>query len=78
MLQAKRGPDDTVQGRAWAACQKAVREYDESLVQGWKEDIDTLLVFVRPLLHPPCRIERALIVSLLGWTILCRIDSFQY
>ena len=31
---------------AWAACAKALREYDEAMIQGWKEEIDTLLVFV--------------------------------
>ncbi|OSD08781.1 hypothetical protein PYCCODRAFT_1401530 [Trametes coccinea BRFM310] len=30
---------------AWAACAKALREYDEDMVQAWKEEIDTLLVF---------------------------------
>ncbi|KAI0943599.1 hypothetical protein AcW1_002728 [Taiwanofungus camphoratus] len=30
---------------AWSACAKALREHDESMVQGWKEEIDTLLVF---------------------------------
>ena len=37
---------------AWAACAKALREYDEDMIQDWKEEIDTLLVFVRmPRLH---------------------------
>ncbi|PIL29064.1 hypothetical protein GSI_09112 [Ganoderma sinense ZZ0214-1] len=30
---------------AWAACAKALREYDEAMIQDWKEEIDTLLVF---------------------------------
>ncbi|KAI0336714.1 hypothetical protein GY45DRAFT_1315330 [Cubamyces sp. BRFM 1775] len=30
---------------AWAACAKALREYDEDMIQAWKEEIDTLLVF---------------------------------
>ncbi|KAI0705357.1 hypothetical protein C8Q76DRAFT_696881 [Earliella scabrosa] len=30
---------------AWAACAKALREYDEDMIQDWKEEIDTLLVF---------------------------------
>ncbi|CDO70183.1 hypothetical protein BN946_scf184774.g11 [Trametes cinnabarina] len=30
---------------AWAACAKALREHDEDMVQAWKEEIDTLLVF---------------------------------
>ncbi|KAI0360450.1 hypothetical protein OH77DRAFT_1393088 [Trametes cingulata] len=29
---------------AWAACAKALREYDEDMIQDWKEEIDTLLV----------------------------------
>ena len=28
-----------------------VEKYDEELVKGWKEDIDTLLVFVSSLVH---------------------------
>lgn len=35
---------------AWAACAKALREYDEDMIQDWKEEIDTLLVFVSKLL----------------------------
>ena len=31
---------------AWAACAQALREYDEHMIQDWKEEIDTLLVFV--------------------------------
>lgn len=34
---------------AWAACAKALREYDEDMIQDWKEEIDTLLVFVSSL-----------------------------
>ena len=34
---------------AWAACAKALREYDEAMIQDWKEEIDTLLVFVSTL-----------------------------
>ncbi|KAI1786909.1 hypothetical protein LXA43DRAFT_747454 [Ganoderma leucocontextum] len=30
---------------AWAACAKALREDDEAMIQDWKEEIDTLLVF---------------------------------
>ncbi|KAI0659375.1 hypothetical protein C8Q70DRAFT_1045226 [Cubamyces menziesii] len=30
---------------AWASCAKALREYDEDMIQAWKEEIDTLLVF---------------------------------
>ncbi|RPD61654.1 hypothetical protein L226DRAFT_545226 [Lentinus tigrinus ALCF2SS1-7] len=30
---------------AWAACAKALRDHDEDMIQDWKEEIDTLLVF---------------------------------
>ncbi|KAH9849593.1 hypothetical protein C2E23DRAFT_888082 [Lenzites betulinus] len=30
---------------AWAACARALREFDEDMIQDWKEEIDTLLVF---------------------------------
>ncbi|KAI0695068.1 hypothetical protein C8T65DRAFT_49791 [Cerioporus squamosus] len=29
----------------WANCVRALRDYDEHMVKGWKEDIDSLLVF---------------------------------
>ena len=35
------GPND-----AWGSCVKALRDYDEHMVRGWKEDVDSLLVFV--------------------------------
>ncbi|KAI0738698.1 hypothetical protein C8Q80DRAFT_1113622 [Daedaleopsis nitida] len=35
----------TVTGDPWASCVKALREYDEHMVRGWKEDVDSLLVF---------------------------------
>ncbi|KAH9939057.1 uncharacterized protein BXZ73DRAFT_89140 [Epithele typhae] len=30
---------------AWVECLKVLREYDEQMVRGWKEDVDSLLVF---------------------------------
>ncbi|KAI0773248.1 hypothetical protein BD413DRAFT_540348 [Trametes elegans] len=30
---------------AWSKCVKALREHDHHVVQGWKEDVDSLLVF---------------------------------
>ena len=35
----------------WAAMAKTIREVDEDKVMDYKEDIDTLLVFVRKLLY---------------------------
>ena len=31
----------------WSVCAKTVQKYDENIVRNWKEEIDTLLVFVR-------------------------------
>ena len=31
----------------WSTCAKTVQKYDENIVRNWKEEIDTLLVFVR-------------------------------
>jgi len=31
----------------WSACAKTVQKHDENIVKNWKEEIDTLLVFVR-------------------------------
>ncbi|KAI0628057.1 hypothetical protein C8Q77DRAFT_1162530 [Trametes polyzona] len=41
------GPSITSSGPngAWSNCVKALREHDQHLVQGWKEDVDSLLVF---------------------------------
>lgn len=51
-----------------AAMANAVREYDEEQVQNCKEDIDTLLVFVRSwptnLTFPP-------LTRWIGWLVLC-------
>ncbi|CAL1717052.1 unnamed protein product [Somion occarium] len=29
----------------WSACSRALKQYDESMIKNWKEDIDTVLVF---------------------------------
>lgn len=39
--------EPTSAAQAWTACIEALRKRDEHMIQGWKEDIDTLLVFVR-------------------------------
>jgi hypothetical protein len=39
--------DGTFKG--WSACAQAMRTYDEQLVQGWKEELDTLLLLVSVL-----------------------------
>ncbi|KAJ8473754.1 hypothetical protein ONZ51_g7680 [Trametes cubensis] len=43
----KHGPSIASSGpnSAWASCVKALRDHDQQLVQGWKEDVDSLLVF---------------------------------
>ncbi|CAL1714103.1 unnamed protein product [Somion occarium] len=35
----------TSASEAWRTCSKRLREHDKHMVKGWKEDIDTLLVF---------------------------------
>lgn len=38
----------------WSTCAKSVQKYDENIVRNWKEEIDTLLVFVRvPDIYTP-------------------------
>jgi hypothetical protein len=32
---------------SWSICAQTVQKYDETIVRNWKEEIDTLLVFVR-------------------------------
>ncbi|KAI0333889.1 hypothetical protein GY45DRAFT_1368021 [Cubamyces sp. BRFM 1775] len=43
----KHGPSIASSGpnSAWASCARALRDHDQQLVQGWKEDVDSLLVF---------------------------------
>ena len=48
--QERETPSIWASSEAWAACAKALREYDEAMIQDWKEEIDTLLVFVSVLL----------------------------
>ena len=54
-------PDATV---SWAKCNDVLREYDEAMIKGWKEEIDTHLVFVSLLysiaqFHSPRGLRRA-------------------
>lgn len=54
--QRPRGKDETHyilagQPTGWAALDKVIREFDEEKVRDCKEDIDTLLVFVRILMR---------------------------
>jgi hypothetical protein len=49
--QAKAGPaikdeGDDVNFQGWKACADAMRDFDEHLIKGWKEEIDTLLLLV--------------------------------
>lgn len=60
---------------AWRECANKFRKYDKSMVQGWKEEIDTLLVFVNRMLQP---ITLVIAYGLLGWSFLGRGHCFQY
>jgi hypothetical protein len=42
--------EDHASFKGWSACADAMHKYDENLVKGWKEEIDTLLLLVSPLL----------------------------
>jgi len=35
------------EGGHWATMQKGVNKHDDELCKGWKDDLDTMLVFVR-------------------------------
>ena len=43
--------DTKTAAKAWSSCARAMMEYDEANVKRWKEEIDTLLVFVSDLLY---------------------------
>lgn len=36
----------------WSACSRALKQYDENMIRNWKEDIDTVLVFVSTRTNP--------------------------
>jgi hypothetical protein len=38
------GKEDMQEG--WATCLKVMTEHDQTLVKGWREEIDGLLIFV--------------------------------
>ena len=50
---------DKTKTEVWSDAYEAVRSYYEELVLRWKEELDTLLVYVRappithPIVHPP-------------------------
>jgi hypothetical protein len=69
-LQAASGPYISV-GTGWPAMARIVHEVDAQKIQDYKEDIDTILVFVRHSIYLP-RLE--LICRSLGWSILCSFD----
>ena len=43
--------DTKTAAKAWSSCVRAMMEYDEANVKRWKEEIDTLLVFVSGFLY---------------------------
>ena len=57
----------------WAKISKLLRQYDERKIQNCKEDIDTLLVFVR-ISYPKNHIWAN--IGMQGRVILGRTDSF--
>lgn len=66
---------------AWAACAKALRDYDEDMIQDWKEEIDTLLVFVS--CPSPSMLRRPLTSQcspriMTGRSVLCCADGIQH
>jgi len=34
-------------GDPWEKCFKKVKDYDEDMCEGWREEVDNLLIFVR-------------------------------
>ena len=71
---------------AWAACAKALREYDEDMIQDWKEEIDTLLVFVSiPSCYAPVTNTTTALSHMLtprlgstGWSVFCSSNGIHH
>lgn len=40
------GDGPAVEDEAWSACARAVKEFDDKLIESWRTDMDTTLVFV--------------------------------
>lgn len=59
---------------AWAKCAKNLWDHDEATVKGWKEEIDTLLVFVRSILFVVCAVTDS---RNTGGSILRSADCIQ-
>jgi len=63
----ERRPEEAEQ--SWETCSRAIREYDNHMVRNWKEEIDTLLVFVRfPPLTPDLKAQ-LLIIDPQRWSL---------
>jgi len=39
-----------MEGNAWERCKRAIDKHDDDLCRGWREDVDTMLVFVRAII----------------------------
>ncbi len=72
------------QSTGWAAMSKDVREFDEEKVQNYKDDVDTLLVFVStspplascfPLTFYASRLVYSPLFYLLSWSLPIPISN---
>ena len=43
--------------KAWTEAAEAVKTYYDDLLRRWKEELDTLLVYVRHMPHPPMNLH---------------------
>ena len=64
------------QPKGWAAMADVVRAYDEDRVKDSKEDIDTLMVFVRVYLS--CVVFLSAVLTLLAWFLNRLVFSPQW
>lgn len=72
-------PEATSAAQAWTACVEALRKRDEHMIHGWKEDIDTLLVFVRlPVGGPCCQLEIKPTHNISGGIVFCSNYSIHH
>lgn len=57
---------------------KALHDYDEHMVKGWKEDVDSLLVFVSFIPYTILNRRSQLMSHQQGWFILGSSNHIQY
>lgn len=65
--------DDDACGKLWEIYVKEAQQHDEGMVKSWKEDMDSILVFVSLILV----LYISMISHLSVWPIFCNFDRIR-